>query len=949
MTLTGSLIRPLGDDPLTVLSRAATVSPHLERLARRREAGLADLAGQGLQALIANARDTVLACRNDPASDAASSLRRAKADTHLAVAMGDLSGTLELEGVTGALSDLADVSLETAIHVATRACSSRDRALLGDASLPPGLTVIAMGKHGARELNYSSDIDPIAFVDRDLWPADQRDEAVGVCVRIVGAATRLLEDITAEGYVFRVDWRLRPDPSSTPLVVSVAAAESYYEAVGQNWERAAMIKARPVAGDLAVAQALLGRLRPFVWRKYLDFAAVADVQSILRQIHAVRRSTDLDNPSFDVKLGRGGIREIEFFVQTQQLILGGRDPALRTPGTLDGLAALAAAGRIDTATAGRLSDSYTALRMLEHRIQMLDDEQTHLLPADDARRARVATLCGQSDIARFDRAVKDVRETVRGLVRDLFPESTPLSAASGSLVFTGVDDDPETLATLAGFGFSDPKTVAARFREWHRGVVRATRAERSREILTRLTPALFEAWAATGEPDLAFSRFDTFLSGIPAGVQVLSLLEAQPAILRDTCATLGLSSRLALQLTRRPALLDSMLGQAFESGLSRDQTGVMRQRFDQAFSFEDGFEGALDAARRVHREEMFRIGHHVLHGRVDAGEGGRAFTGLADATLQSLLPLALADVERVHGGLDARVAVFGWGKLGGRELSADSDLDIMIAYDVDDAVQVSDGPRPVAPQVWVTRLAQRLITALSAQTAEGSMYDVDMQLRPSGNAGPVAVQLSALRRYYAGEAWTWELQALTRLRPVAGDPGLGEAVMRLAADTLARPRPARQIIADVVTMRARMASHQKPRGPFDIKRQRGGLIDLEFITQACLMLANGAGAGLHQPNTGEALAALAGAGMLAPEQAGRLGHVAQTYDSLRQTMAVLGDTALDLAAAPEGMRKVVARALGEPDFVRVRARLDACRIQVETAWAELEIKGQQSEATETGP
>ncbi|MCU0881880.1 MAG: glutamine-synthetase adenylyltransferase, partial [Hyphomonadaceae bacterium] len=683
-------------------------------------------------------------------------------------------------------------------------------------------------------------------------------------------------------------------------------------------------------------------------RKYLDFAAVADVQSILRQIHAVRRSTDLDNPSFDVKLGRGGIREIEFFVQTQQLILGGREPDLRTPRTLDGLAALATAGRIDGATAAALADGYTSLRMLEHRIQMLDDEQTHLLPSDEGRRARVAALCGHSDLDAFDRVVKLLRETVREQVRDLFPESRPLSASGGSLVFTGVDDDPETLATLAGYGFSDPSAVAARFRDWHRGVVRATRAERSREILTRLTPGLFEAWAATGEPDLAFSRFDTFLSGIPAGVQVLSLLEAQPAILRDTCATLGLSSRLALQLTRRPALLDSMLGQAFDSGLSLGQTSAMRHRFDQAFGLVDGFEGALDAARRVHREEMFRIGHHVLHGRVDAAEGGRAFTGLADAALQSLLPLALADVERVHGKLDARIAVLGWGKLGGRELSADSDLDIMIAYDVGKDVFESDGPRPLAPQVWVTRLTQRLITALSAQTAEGSLYEVDMQLRPSGNAGPVAVRLSALQRYYAGEAWTWELQALTRLRPVAGDTGLGDAIMALAADTLSRPRAARQIVADVVAMRARMSAHQKPRGPFDIKRLPGGLIDLEFITQAHLMLANAAGAGLHQPNTGAALNALAQAGALPAESAARLGHVTQTYNSLRQTMAVLGDAGLDLDAAPAGMRGVVARALGEPDFARVSAHLETCKAHVAAAWDELERRALHASATETG-
>jgi [glutamine synthetase] adenylyltransferase / [glutamine synthetase]-adenylyl-L-tyrosine phosphorylase len=918
---------------------AAKLAPHIARLVRRRELTQARVADGQFDAVKAGALALAAAASSQGPEDAAINLRLAKADTHLSTAIADLAGLWSLDQVTGSLSQLADTALQSALAIASKHASARDRATFAGLDLPPGLTVIAMGKHGAGELNYSSDIDPVAFVERDLWTEDHRDGAVGVCVRVVGAASRLLDDVTPEGYVFRVDWRLRPDPSSTPLVVSVAAAESYYEAVGQNWERAALIKARPVAGDLGVGRNLLATLRPFIWRKYLDFAAINDVQSIIRQIHAVRRSTDLYNPSFDVKLGRGGIREIEFFAQTQQLILGGRDPDLRTPRTEDALSALATAGRIDASVRDDLIAGYRSLRMLEHRIQMLDDEQTHLLPSDEARRARVAGLCGHSSLDAFDTGVRALREMVRGRVRELFPDSKPLSGSRGSLVFTGVDDDPETLKTLAGFGFSDPQKVAARFRDWHRGVIRAMRTQRARELLTRLTPALFDAFAATGEPDLAFARFDTFLSGIPAGVQVLSLFEAEPAIMRDTCATLGLSDRLAVELTRRPVLLEAMLSPDFDGAAGADsRAGVDRMgaRFARALEQADGFEAALDVARRVYREEAFRIGHHVLHGRIDAAAGGQAFAALADAAIVALLPLAMADVERINGRLDARICICGWGKLGGRELSADSDLDLMVVYDPAPEVIESDGPKPLSPQMWVTRLTQRLIAALSAQTAEGGMYEVDMQLRPSGNAGPVAVKLSALETYYAGEAWTWELQALTRLRPVAGDTSLAADIMKLAAATLNRPRPERQIAADVIAMRERMAVHHKPRGPFDIKRLGGGLIDLEFITQAHLLLAGAGGITLVAQNTDAALGLLADHGRLDGEVAGRLRHACLTYDSLRQSMAVLGTAGLDLTMAPKGAQGVVCRALGEPDLARVEARLASCRAIVREAWSALQ-------------
>jgi [glutamine synthetase] adenylyltransferase / [glutamine synthetase]-adenylyl-L-tyrosine phosphorylase len=533
-----------------MLAKAREVAPYLDRLCKRRPETLERIRLNGPATVIAAALDSAGAGTNATYDEVMVILRQAKSDVHLACALGDLMGILSLDDVTKALSDLADVSTQVALVHAARAAPSRDRAAFAGPEKVPGLFIIAMGKHGAHELNYSSDIDLAAFYDRDAFGEDYQDAAGGICVRIVQAVSRILEDITPNGYVFRVDWRLRPDPASTPVAVSLRAAEVYYESVGQNWERAAFIKARMIAGDAAAAQSLLTHLRPFIWRKNLDFAAIDDVQSILRQIHAVRRSTDLDDPAFDVKLGRGGIREIEFFVQTQQLILGGRDGSLRGRRTLDSLDDLVAAGRIEPNVRDDLARGYQFLRAIEHRIQMLDDEQTHKLPADPVRRARVATLAGLPDVKTLDAQIRACRELVRTRVRELFPDSAPLSSDTGSLVFTGVDDDPETLETLKRFGFKEPSLVAKAIRGWHHGHVSATRTARARELLTALTPDLLKAISATGEPDLGFARFQDFFAALPAGVQVLSLFKAEPEILKETCATLALAPRLGEALAR---------------------------------------------------------------------------------------------------------------------------------------------------------------------------------------------------------------------------------------------------------------------------------------------------------------------------------------------------------------------------------------------------------------
>lgn len=906
-------IRPLGSLS-DALDAARIVAPYLDRLSQRREETTHAILDRPVSEVLAAGLVEAEQARDLAMTDAMAILRHAKADTHLACALGDLSGGLELDEVTLALSNLADRATQTAMILASRAAASRDAASFLTPLQVPGFFIIAMGKHGAQELNYSSDIDLAAFFDRDAFRVDDQDAASGVCVRHVQAVSRILEEVTPEGYVFRVDWRLRPDPASTPVAVSLRAAEAYYESVGQNWERAAFIKARPIGGDFEAAKSLLSHLKPFIWRKNLDFAAIDDVQSILRQIHAVRRSTDLDDPAFDVKLGRGGIREIEFFAQTQQLILGGRDPSLRVRGTLQALDALVAAGRIDAAARDDLAQGYRFLRAIEHRIQMLDDEQTHKLPADANRRARVAALSGHADLAALDRDIHACRDMVRTRVRELFPDSKPLSSPLGSLVFTGVEDDPETIETIASLGFTEPSQIARTIRGWHHGHIPATRTARARELLTALTPDLLQAIAATGEADTGFVRFQDFFAALPAGVQVLSLFKAEPLILKETCATLALAPRLGAVLAQRPAILDAMLSPRFTAPLSLDEPQTRLEVLKAGMAQAQGFEESLDAVRRAHREEMFRIGFQVLHGRAKADEAGVAYSNLAEASLSALLPVAYDAMKEVHGLIPGRVAVCAWGKLGGQELAADSDLDLMIVYDVADPDCESDGRRPISAEQWHTRLTQRLVSALSVQTAEGSLYEVDMQLRPSGRAGPVAVRLSALERYYDSQAWTWEFQALTRLRPVAGDRSLMAEIADLAQRVLQKPRPSQTLATEIVAMREKMAAAHPVRGGWDVKRQRGGLIDLEFFAQYHQLLVASSGKPIVHANTLESIQALAHYGFLNGEEAGRLVQAGCVLQNVRQLLAVAAGSDFEPSRAAAGLKQAVANCLDAPDF-----------------------------------
>jgi glutamate-ammonia-ligase adenylyltransferase len=949
-----------GDAAQRELAARAEAAPLLERLAGH-SPYLADLAvaeAPSLTRLLERGPDEAmeavyqLIAGADPAAPreaVASLLRRAKRRGALVIAAADIDGLWPLDRVTGALSRLAEEALDFAVAHLLLEAHGRGRIRLPRSKGEPkqigrgsGFIALGMGKLGARELNYSSDVDLLLLHDPET-PAYHPEHGSAPYVRLARDLVTLMEERSSEGYVFRTDLRLRPDPAATPLCVALPAALTYYESLGQNWERAAMIKARPVAGDRALGEGFLRELRPFIWRRHLDFAAVADIHAIRRQItrHKAEKGAGaaIAMAGHDLKLGRGGIREIEFSVQVLELIWGGRDPALRDPTTLGALSALCAAGRLDRRAAADLADAYVFLRQIEHRIQMVADRQTHRLPEDPEGLARIASFAGFDGVASFEAALTTHQRRVEFHYARLFETAPSLAAedaAAGSLVFTGVEDDPETMETLRGIGFREPASVGAMVRAWHHGRPRATRSERARELLTELMPALLGAFARQSEPEQALARFDLVLNRLPAGINFLSVLHHNPRLMERLAGLLGAAPPLADHLARHPAALEGLLtGATLEAQPLTALPALVREARD--------LDEALEATRRLVIERNFEADAALLEGAFDVDAAGLRRSAIADAAIGALLPAVQADFARRFGKVPGGgLCVLALGKLGGREMLPASDLDLILIYDHDEAAEGSEGgPRSLAPSDYFIRLAAQVVAALTAPGGEGRAYEVDMRLRPSGNKGPLATRLAGFARYHAEDAWTWERMALTRARVVAGPSALAKAVRAALGQALAAPREAAKVLGDAREMRGRMLRELPAEGAWDVKAMPGGLIEVEFIAQA-LTVAHAAthpallsGHGEVRAAGGatrEMLAALGAAGLLGAEEAAGLIRADRLWRMLiallrvtagqhheaalpapaaeallRGAGAVLGEAPADLAA----LRAVMAEVAGE--------------------------------------
>jgi glutamate-ammonia-ligase adenylyltransferase len=923
-------------------------SPYLWTLIEEDPGRLARLLGEqpavSLDALIA----TISARRDDDEAALMRALRRAKREAALLVALADLGGVWSLVEVTEALSRFADEAVVAALRFMLRDYARSGRLVLdagaADIERDCGLVVLALGKHGGRELNYSSDVDLVVFFDETANAAPAGVEPTPLFARLTKAMARLLQEHTGDGYVLRVDLRLRPDPGATAVAMAISSAYAYYETLGQNWERAAMIKARPVAGDKAVGEKFLRDLAPFIWRKYFDYAQIADVHAMKRQIHAFHGHEEVTAAGHDVKLGRGGIREIEFFVQTQQLIFGGRRPRMRGARTLAMLTELKDDGWVSAEAARELAAAYDFLRRVEHRLQMIADEQTQRLPEDERELARFAKFCGYDRLERFaDELIGHLRRVETHYAR-LFENAPGLDAQVGSLVFTGVVDDPETLQTLRRMGFREPERAAETIRGWHFGRRAAVRSARAREALTEVMPALLEAFAASGDPDAALATLDSALARMIAAVELFSILRSNPEVRQLVADILGGAPRLAQVIATRPHVLDALIDPA--RGVQFDER-ALSGRLEAFLAGAATFEAMLDRVRDFAAEDMFLIGVRLFSGALDPDRAGRAYSALAQAIIGALLDRVTASFAAEHGEIPGgRVAVVGMGKLGSREMTAASDLDLILIYDFPPGAE-SVGAKPLPAGLYYTRLTQRLISALTAPTKAGRLYEVDLRLRPSGRKGPLATQFQGFVTYQRQEAETWEHMALTRARVIAGDSGLAKEIERTIAGVLRRPRDREALAGEVRAMRALIAQEKGDDNPWDLKLASGGLLDIEFVAQFLVLADSKAHPKIRDVSTRAFIARAGAEGVIAPEQARALTEAHRLFTDATQLMRLAVDGPFDPSKTAGGVTRRIAASAGLPDIGALAGAIEEARDEAQAAFDAI-LAGTSARAAERG-
>ena len=910
-------------------------SPYLWELASSEPARLLGVLNadpdRHLAELLASATSAVAA--TDDEAEAMRLLRRMKAEAALLIALADIGGVWPVMRATRALTDLADTAVGAATRFLLADVTRRKRLKPTDRDRPEvgsGYIVLGMGKMGAYELNYSSDIDLIVFYDPEASSLVSKEDMIAFYVRLTRGLVKLLQERTADGYVFRVDLRLRPDPASTQIAVSVDAALNYYGSVGQNWERAAFIKARACAGDLAAGANILRQLSPFIWRKYLDYAAVADIEAMKRQIHAYRGHEDIAVEGHNIKLGRGGIREIEFFVQTQQLIAGGRHPELRGRETLPTLKALADGGWIDKLARAEVDEAYRFLRRIEHRLQMVADDQTHTLPTDREALERFARFAGFKDRDTFAGVLVGHLRTVQRHYARLF-EDFGRRPDGHVLAFPKDADNRETLDRLGGMGFRQPLEVSATVRRWLAGSYPSLRREFSRNQFMDLVPALLDRLSRSENPDTAVAAFDRFLTGLKVGGRLFSLLKQNPDLVSLVALTLGTAPRLSDILARHPEAMDALLDPAFFGALP-DEAKIeaeLKRTLAEAGTYED----FLDRLRLFGQEHMFLVGARILSGTVSAEQAGAAFARLADVIIRALQRTVEDNFAKTHGRIRGQqIALLALGKLGGREMTATSDLDLIIIYDFDPEHPQSEGARPLYGSQYFARLTQRLISSLSSQTNYGALYQVDMRLRPSGRSGPVATSIEAFRGYQESEAWTWEHMALTRARVVTAPPEFAARVETAIRSVLCRECDPAVVAADVAEMRKAIAQEKGEGVRWDLKYAAGGLIDLEFIAQYLQLVHAAKHPGILDTSTAPVLDKAWRLGLLAPEDADVLRPAARLYHNLTQILRLCLSAPFDPKTAGAGLLTLLSRAADLPNFATLDAHVTETQQKVRASF-----------------
>jgi glutamate-ammonia-ligase adenylyltransferase len=916
----------------TILLGIADASPYLFDLVRADGARAIRVLEcepeRHLAQLIEKTRGEVWAAPSE--ADVMHKLRRLKSEAALLIALCDIGGVWPVMRVTAALTDLAVASVQLALRFLLQQEAARGRMLPPNPDCPEdgsGLIVLAMGKMGAGELNFSSDIDLIVFFDAGASTLAPDIEPQPFFVRVTQGLSRILQQRSGDGYVFRVDLRLRPDPASTPVAISIASALHYYEREGRTWERAAMIKARPCAGDLRAGEALIAELAPFVWRKHLDFAALADVHDMKRQMQTYRGQSEIAVEGHNVKIGRGGIREIEFFAQTQQLIAGGRHPELRVRPTLQALSLLASSNWITFEACDQLTAAYEFLRRVEHRLQMMADEQTHALPDDGEAVERFACFFGYESRAAFASDLLGHLNVVQGHYAKLFEGDPAGTAKLPAVDYMSGPDDPRLMEHLASLGFKKPLMVAQTVQQWLDGDYRVFRSEPTRSAFIEFVPALIVGLANAEDPDNAVVVFDRFLQALQRGGRLFALLSQNRDLVALVALILGAAPRLGDMLARQPQIMDGLIDPRFFGAMPdrRELSERLAATLKDAHSYEE----FLDRLRLFGRESLFLIGTRILSGTVSAQQASIAFADVAEGIVHTVHGLVTEQFVGQYGRIkDQQTAILAMGRLGSREMTAASDLDLILLYEFDPDTPDSDGAKSLHGAHYFARFTQRLISAFTTRTNYGVLYEVDMRLRPSGRAGPVASHVDSFADYQDKEAWTWEHMALTRARVISASPDFRRRIEAIIRRVLTRPRDAAVVASDVADMRRAVALEKGEDDIWDLKYAAGGMVDIDFIAQYLQLVHAADKPDILDVSTLRVLDNAARLGVLPQSSAEILRSGTRLYHDLTQILRLCVSERFNPETSGEDLLRILARAGDAPDFSSLQARVKEMQAEV---------------------
>ena len=769
-------------------------------------------------------------------ADIMRSLREQKQKASLLIAITEITKLWDIDTTTKKLSLFADHCTFKACEFMLKDAHEKQIIKLKDPEKPmtgSGLVVIALGKLGSNELNYSSDIDLAIYYEDDKLEYLGRKSLAQFYIEFAQGLTKILSERTRDGYVFRVDMRLRPDPGSNPLAVGLKKAEKYYFTVGQNWERAAFIKNRFICGDKRSGATFNEFMKRNVWRKSLDFETIEDIHSIKRQINTKQGMHPNDLYGYNVKLGSGGIREIEFYAQTQQLIWGGRKILLRERKTSDALYALVEEGEVKKEVADELIDALVFYRMVEHRLQMVNDEQTHTLPTEKEEMQNIAVFCGFKDSEKFLKLLLEKISIVRKHYIKLFETSPSLASdlpeASGSLIFTGTENHPDTIDTLSKMGFEEPNRVSDIVRGWHHGRIPVTTKKRARAELTKLMPFLFTAFAKSSKPDESFIRFDEFLSKLPESSQIFSLLYMNPNILSLLAEIFGGYPEIAQSLSRNPSLIEYIVVSEFYNTLpdiERLEKNLERELMDAKADLDT----SMEIIKAWAEDRKFRIGIQLVRDKIPAEQVFHGLSNIAETVLRATMKLLDKDMGKELSKIDGgKFAVLAYGKLGSHELTFNSDLDLVFVYDF----KKESGN--ISASTLYIKYAGRLISLLSTVTEKGKLYEVDARLRPLGEKGPLAINIKSFDEYYnpgkEGSAWVYEYIALTRARAIALDETFEKKVQKMIKSKFAFKWNDKTLHKEASFVYEKFRASKKQKNELDIKNAEGGLFELEFMVR----------------------------------------------------------------------------------------------------------------------